>query len=161
MIPSNAPKDYKCPICIGIRDTSDPGTLITPTDFVYDDDIVTALINTFFMGKKNAGHVIVVPKEHYESIYTLPDKVGHRVFDVSKQIAIAMKKAYKCDGIKVIQNNEPAADQHAFHYHLHVFPRYHDDGFNSLLPEQKRLAEPEERAGYAEKLKLALKALSV
>jgi len=153
MIPSNAPRNYTCPICAGLRDTTSPDTLIRASDFVYDDDVVAALINTFFMGKKNAGHVIVVPKEHFESVYTLPDEVGHRIFDVSKKIAIAMKQAYKCDGIKLIQNNEPAADQHAFHYHLHIFPRYKGDGFNGLLPSQKRLAEPEERAGYAKKLK--------
>src|SRR5581483_2017681 len=110
MILSNAPKDYKCPICIGFRDTSSPDTLIRPSDFVYEDDTVIALINTFFMGTKNAGHVIVVPKQHYESLYTLPDKVGHRIFDISKKIAIAMKEAYKCDGIKIMQNNEPAAE---------------------------------------------------
>ncbi|HUB93481.1 MAG TPA: HIT family protein [Verrucomicrobiae bacterium] len=156
MILSNAPKDYICPICAGIRDTSSPDTLIKQTDFVYDDEIVTAIINTFFMGTKNSGNVIVIPKEHYENIYALPDDVGHRIFEVSKKLAIAMKEAYQCDGIKVIQNNEPAADQHAFHYHLHLYPRYKNDGFNSLLPEQKRLPDPEERAEYAEKIKAAL-----
>jgi histidine triad (HIT) family protein len=156
MIKSNAPKDYKCPICAGINDTSSPDTLITDTDFVYEDDLVAVIINTFFMGTKNSGNVIVIPKQHYESIYTLPDEVGHRVFEVSKKIAIAMKNAYKCDGIKVIQNNEPAADQHAFHYHLHVYPRYSNDGFNNLLPEQKRLAESDERAEYAERIKNVL-----
>lgn len=156
MILTNTPKGYKCPICIGIRDTTSPDTLIRPSDFVYDDGMVTALINTFFMGTKNAGHVIVVPKEHFENVYDLPPLVGHQIFDVSQKIARAIKEAYACDGIKLIQNNEPAADQHAFHYHLHVFPRYHDDGFNRLLPSQKRLADPEERANYAEKLRKAL-----
>jgi diadenosine tetraphosphate (Ap4A) HIT family hydrolase len=63
-----------------------------------------------------------------------------------------------CLGVKQVVsddtlNNELAGDQHAFHYHLHVFPRYNDDGFNEILPKDKRLASPEERAEYAKKLK--------
>jgi histidine triad (HIT) family protein len=155
MIPSNAPEGYKCPICLGIQGSDSPDTLIKSTDFVYDDNLVTAFVNTFFMGK-NAGHVIVVPKQHFESVYTLPSEIGHRVFDVSKKIALAMKGAYKCNGITMRQNNDPSGDQHAFHYHLHVFPRYKDDEYNSVLPSDKRLAEPEERSGYAEKIKAVL-----
>jgi hypothetical protein len=68
-------------------------------------------------------------------------------FDVAQKIALAMKEAYKCDGITTQQNNEPAGDQHAFHFHFHIFPRYKDDGYNQVQPKDKRLAEPEERAG--------------
>jgi histidine triad (HIT) family protein len=154
---SNAPQDYECPICLGLQGSDSPKTLIKPTDFVYQDELVTAFINTFFMGK-NAGHVIVVPNEHFESIYTLPPEHGHRIFDVAKKVALAMKEAYHCDGITTRNNNEPAGDQHAFHFHFHVFPRYENDGYNSVAPADKRLAEPDERASYAEKLKKALEA---
>lgn len=152
MFSSNAPKDYICPICLGIKRVESDDTLMRPTDIVYSDDLVTVFINSFFMGK-NAGHAIVVPNEHYENVYGLPDEIGRHVFDISKEVAIVIKKVYEADGITIKQNNEPAGDQHAFHYHLHVFPRYKDDGFNAIQPEQKRLAEPEERAEYAEKLK--------
>lgn len=155
MIKSNAPEGYVCPICLGIQEVESPDTLIKPDDIVYRDDLVTALVNSFFMGK-NAGHVIVVPNEHFESLYTLPEQYGHRVFEVAKKIAFAMKEAYECDGITTRQNNEPAGDQHAFHFHFHVFPRYDDDGYNSVQPSQKRLASPDERRGYAEKLKAVL-----
>jgi len=69
-----------------------------------------------------------------------------------------MKKVYQCDGITTRNNNEPAGDQHAFHYHFHVFPRYNDDGYNTFQPSDKRLAETEERAEYARKIKTALEA---
>jgi len=154
-LPSRAPQDYQCPICFGFAGDTSPATLIRPSDVVYKDELVTVLINSFFMGK-NAGHVIVVPNEHFENLYVLPPAVGHRVFDVAKKMALTLKRAYNCDGIKLMQNNEPAADQHAFHFHLHVYPRYDNDGFNSILPADKRLAEPAERAEYAQKLKAAL-----
>jgi histidine triad (HIT) family protein len=126
-----------------------------PTDIVYKDGLVTGFINSFFMGK-NAGHVILVPNEHFESIYTLPAKYGHRIFDISQKVALAMKETYSCDGVTTRNNNEPAGDQHAFHFHLHVFPRYENDGYNSVQPSEKRLAEPKERADYASKIRAAL-----
>ncbi len=155
MFTSNAPADYDCPICLGVTRTESDKTLMRATDIVYSDELVTVFINSFFMGK-NAGHVIVVPNEHYENMYDLPEPVGHHIFDVAKKCSRAIKTVYNADGITIQQNNEPAGDQHAFHYHLHVFPRYENDGFNNIAPEQKRLAAPDERQTYAEKLKPVL-----
>jgi len=155
MITSNAPKNYICPICLGVQEADSGDTLMRPTDIVYKDELATAFINSFFVGK-NAGHVIIVPNEHFENIYTLPDTQAHHIADMAKKVALAMKEVYKCDGITTRQNNEPAGDQHAFHYHFHVFPRYKDDGFNAVQPSEKRLASPEERATYARKLKVIL-----
>jgi histidine triad (HIT) family protein len=152
MFPSNAPENYICPICLGVKKIENENTLMKPTDIVYSDDVVTVFVNSFFMGK-NPGHIIVVPNAHYENIYDLPSQTGRHIFDVSQKMARAIKRIYKADGITIKQNNEPAGDQHAFHYHLHVFPRYDNDGFNEILPEQKRLAEPKERSEYANKLK--------
>lgn len=152
MITSNAPKDYICPICLGVKEIESPNTLLKPTDIVYKDDLVTAFINSFFMGK-NGGHVIVVPNEHYENLYTLSAEHGYRIFEVAQKVALVMKEVYGCDGITTRQNNEPAGDQHAFHFHFHIFPRYKDDGYNAVQPSEKRLADPEERAGYAARLR--------
>lgn len=155
MITSNAPENYICPICLGIQEEESPDTLMRPSDIVYKDELITGFINSFFVGK-NAGHIILVPNEHFENIYTLPAEYGHRIFDVAQKVAIALKEIYKCDGITTRQNNEPAGDQHAFHFHLHIFPRYKDDGYNAVQPSEKRLADPEERKEYAEKIKAAL-----
>lgn len=122
-------------------------------DFVYKDELVSAVVNSFFVGK-NPGHVIVVPSKHHENIYELPDATAHRVIETVKRVALAMKQAYDCDGIMTRQNNEPASAQHAFHYHHHIFPRYDNDGFDEISqPKEKYLAEPSERAKYAEELK--------
>jgi histidine triad (HIT) family protein len=70
---------------------------------------------------------------------------------VAKQIALAMKSARNCDGIMMVQNNEPASGQHAFHYHLHVFPRFKDDHIHENMLKAQ-LATPEERLPFADKL---------
>jgi histidine triad (HIT) family protein len=131
--------------------------MIEDGDFVYRDNQVAAIINTFFWGQ-NPGHVIVVPIQHHESLYLLPPELGHHIFDTVQLVARAMKLAYQSAGITTLQNNEPAGDQHAFHYHHHVVPRYPGDDFNQLKRKQIWTASPTERAGYAEKLRRALEA---
>lgn len=143
--------DYICPICIGLQGIKDERTLIRPTDIVYQDDLVTAFITSFFIGKC-PGHIVVVPNEHFENLYDMPAEYGHRIFEVSQKLSIAMKKAYECGGVMTLQNNEPASNQHAFHYHLHLFPRYDGDELHAHMRE-KQNTTPEERQPYAEKIK--------
>jgi histidine triad (HIT) family protein len=148
---NHAPTNYTCPICIGIQDGAQGETLIRQSDIVYHDNLVTALINSFFIGK-NAGHVIIVPNEHIENIYDLPLTHATRIAEVAQKIALAIKKVYNAEGITTMQNNEPAGNQHAFHYHLHIFPRYENDDFYNFLGK-KQTPTPEERKSYAEKIK--------
>lgn len=147
---NHAPNDYKCPICLGVKDIESPDTLLKKDDLLYRDDLVSAYINSFWI-KTTEGHVIVVPNKHFENIYEIKEDHLHRIMDVAKKIAITMKKAYKCDGITIRQNNEPASMQHAFHYHLHIFPRYEGDKFEENMKD-KFLSEPKLRLEYKEKL---------
>ncbi len=149
---NHAPKDYKCPICLGLKGVENEDTLLKQKDEVYKDDLVTAYINSFWIPTCE-GHVIVVPNKHFENIYDMPEEYGHRLFDIAKKISIALKKAYNCDGITTRQNNGPAADQHAFHFHFHIFPRYDGDSFNLNLSKKSVLSSPADRIKYAEKLK--------
>lgn len=147
---SHAPKNYICPICIGLKTPGVKNTMFQKGDFIFSNEHITAIINSFFVGV-NKGHVIVIPNNHYENIYDIPEKIGHEVFSASQKIAKAMKKAYQCDGITIRQNNEPASDQHAFHYHMHIFPRYKNDNFDQECGNNY-IADPKEKADYAKKL---------
>lgn len=83
----------------------------------------------------------------------MPDDLLGKVAPLSKQIALAMKRAYECDGTSVRQHNEPAGGQDVWHYHLHVFPRYTGD---ALYRSSATLTTPEQRQPYAERLRTAL-----
>jgi histidine triad (HIT) family protein len=148
----NAPENYVCPICLGVTGVESDDTLLKQADLVFRDELVSVWINSFWI-KGNEGHLIVVPNEHFENIYDLPEVIGHRIFDVAKHMSTVMKRAYKCDGITIRQNNEPAGDQHAFHYHLHIFPRYTGDTFNQELTKKSFLSDPQARIVYKEKLR--------
>jgi histidine triad (HIT) family protein len=149
---NHAPEGYKCPICLGIQGIESEDTLLKQADLVYKDELVSVFLNSFWIDTAK-GHVIVVPNSHFENIYELPEEVGHRVFEVVKKMCLVMKEAYKCDGITTRQNNEPAGNQHAFHYHHHVYPRYDGDSFNENMTKKSILSEPNERTEYVNKLK--------
>jgi len=151
---NHAPADYVCPICLGVEGVENDHTLIRASDIVYRDDTVMVFIASYFIGK-NDGHLIVVPLQHFENLYDLPDKVGAHLFQVARKMAITMRQAYDCQGVMTQQNNEPASGQHAFHYHLHLFPRYENDNIFEHM-NSKRETTPKERLPFAEKIRAAL-----
>ena len=72
-------------------------------------------------------HPLIVPKKHIPDIYTLDDEAAAAVMIEAVKIARAVKKGLGCDGINLVQANEPAAQQDVFHFHLHIKPRWQQD----------------------------------
>lgn len=151
---NHAPDDYRCPICLAIQGIESDETWIRQVDIFYRDDLVMGFIGSKFI-KGNEGHPIIVPLDHVENFYDLSSEVGHRIMDVAHRVAMALKQARECDGVTVIQNNEPAGDQHAFHYHMHLFPRFIGDHLHEEHAHSYK-SEPEERVTYAQRLRECL-----
>lgn len=147
---NHAHDDYVCPMCqIAKGETPEKGN--QEDAVVYRDEFLTA----FIAGKQwrsNPGHVVIITNEHTENLYDITEELGHKVFDFSKKVAIALKEIYKCDGVSTRQHNEPAGNQDVFHFHLHVFPRYEND---NLYINHKDPYWPasEVKKPYVEKLK--------
>jgi len=148
---NHAPHDYICPICSGVNGIKNSQTLIRSQDIVYQDKLIAVFIASFFI-KGSEGHLIVVPKQHYENLYDLPDNIGASIFQVSRHMATVMKRAYKCQGVTVLQNNEPASGQHAFHYHLHLFPRYPNDHLHQNMANKQETTTVQ-RLPFIQKIK--------
>ena len=118
---------------------------------VVESDDVAVLVNPFSL---TAGHTLVVPRTHVANVYELPDEVAGPVLATAARVARAAKRAFGADGITLRQNNEAASDQHLFHFHLHVIPRFHGDleRFNAT----PRLASRAEQEASASRLRAAL-----
>ena len=86
--------------------------------------------------------MLVVSKLPYPDIFHIPDEVLSAAAVASKKVAIAVQKATKADGVNIVQNNRPAAGQEVFHYHLHIIPRFENDGLK-LNFQSGKLAEGE------------------
>ncbi len=114
-----------------------------PSTTVYEDDDFKAILD---VNPAARGHVIILPKKHAANIFEMEDEDAAKVFPIAKKIATALKRTYKCDGVNVLQNNGEAAGQTVFHLHVHVVPRYYEDGVNirwepGETPDLKAVAE--------------------
>jgi histidine triad (HIT) family protein len=78
------------------------------------------------------------------------------VHDLVRQIAVAIRSTYGCDGISTRQHNEPAGNQDVWHYHVHVFPRYRDDDLYGSKPYPTFVSAAERRP-YVDKLRAYLR----
>jgi histidine triad (HIT) family protein len=146
---SHQPPDYQCPFCAVAAGRELPGAYTQPADVVYRDAEVTAFIAAAWW-PNNRGHVIVIPNQHCENVYDIPDALLAAVQLAGKRVALALRAAYSCDGTSFRQHNEPGGYQDVWHYHLHVFPRYLGD---NLYGSARRWTTPEERRPYAERLR--------
>lgn len=151
---THAPINYRCPFCIVAAQQTDPAVETQPGDIVYTTSMVTAFIASHWW-PNNPGHVIIIPNRHFENIFDLPLEDATAIHSAARTIALAMKQAYGCDGISTRQHNEPAGNQEIWHYHLHVFPRYHHDDLYALT-NQRRRTTADERRPYAERLRTAI-----
>ena len=97
---------------------------------VYEDNRVLAFMD---LHPANVGHVLVVPREHWETIYDIPEKVLADLFAVVKRISFAVKKAVGAEGISILQFNEGAAGQSVRHFHVHVIPRFKGDTISKFV----------------------------
>ncbi|MBA3723894.1 MAG: HIT domain-containing protein [Candidatus Levybacteria bacterium] len=73
------------------------------------------------------GHPLVVTKKHIANIYSLDDRTGAAVMKAAIKVSNAVKKSLQCEGISLVQANEPAAHQDVFPFHLHIKPRWIND----------------------------------
>jgi len=145
---THAPPEYICPFCLLIQGKENNQTQLRKTDIVFQTTDITAFMATR-KWPNNQGHVLIIPNKHFENIYDLPFSISSKIHALSRNIALAMKSEYQCDGIMLRQHNEPAGDQNIWHYHLHIIPRYQNDDFYYT---QKNPFAAKERASYAQKL---------
>jgi histidine triad (HIT) family protein len=122
-----------------------------PAQIVYEDEHTLAFLDR---QPNNHGHTLVVPKEHFESVYSTPDEAWARVMLTAKKMAITIKNALDADGLNIAMNNEEAAGQEVMHAHVHVIPRFINDG---EAIGRHLTYKPGEAEAVAEKIKAELK----
>ena len=88
----------------------------------------------------NEGHVLIVPKQHVNTIEELSDEILMDIMGVAKKVVTALKVVYGNEGYSVMQNGGKFCD--FGHAHFHVFPRYDKDGFGwTYRSEEKDVNE--------------------
>ncbi|MBR4529054.1 MAG: HIT family protein [Lachnospiraceae bacterium] len=115
---------------------------VFPTNTVYEDAHFRAILDN---GPATKGHTLILPKEHYDDLFALPPETAAEAMKLAKKLAAHLKETLSADGINIVQNNGAAAGQTVMHYHLHVIPRYEDDGqkilWDPTAPAEEELKE--------------------
>lgn len=110
------------------------------TKTIYEDDDFRIFLD---VSPATKGHALIVPKEHFEDIYHMPEGIAGKIFLLAQKTAITLKEQLSCQGLNVIQNNGAVAGQTVFHFHMHLIPRYEDDqqkiGWNPREITQEQL----------------------
>lgn len=111
-----------------------------PSATLYEDDDFRVILD---LGPASKGHALIIPKEHYRNLYDIDEELASKAIVLAKKMVKKMTDVLGCDGYNIVQNNEEAAGQTVFHFHMHLIPRYKDDnvglGWNmGKLTEQDR-----------------------
>ena len=123
-----------------------------PATIVYEDEDTLAFMD---IGPIIKGHALVIPKTCYDPVTETPDEVLAKLMSVAKRIAAAQIQELGADGVNIMQNNGRAAGQLVPHIHIHVIPRFNDDGHHWNW-NAKSYDSSEEMEQLAEKIRKGL-----
>ncbi len=96
-----------------------------PSKTLYEDESFRVILD---LGPATKGHALILPKDHAANLYELPDDLAANVLVLAKHMAMQMTQKLGCDGFNLVQNNGEAAGQTVNHFHMHLIPRYLNDG---------------------------------
>ena len=97
---------------------------------IYENDYVCCFLDKYPINK---GHILVVPKKHYQEFTEVDQNSLAEVMYAAQLISKILEKSLNTDGITVMQNNGIFKDVE--HYHMHIIPRFKEDGFSWIEPE--------------------------
>ncbi len=96
-----------------------------PSKTLYEDGRFRVILD---LKPATRGHALILPKEHAANVYELPEEAAAESMKLAKKMAMLLRDKLHCDGLNLVQNNGEAAGQTVSHFHLHMIPRYKEDG---------------------------------
>ena len=78
------------------------------------------------------GHTLVIPRAHYATLSEMPPEEAGRLFQAAAGVAAKVQATLGADGFNLGVNSGKAAGQEVFHVHVHIIPRYANDGGGSM-----------------------------
>ena len=97
---------------------------------IYEDELFRVILD---LSPATKGHALILPKEHFQDLYDLGKEQAAELMLVAQKVAHHMQEVLGMEGLNLVQNNGELAGQTIFHFHLHLIPRYSDDGNGERL----------------------------
>ena len=92
---------------------------------VRDDPLVFGMMS---LEQPTPYKVLMIPKEHVENLFELSDPLAAALFQATVKVARAIRRVSSCPGLNLVQSNGSVGQQDVFHFHLHIVPRFPNDG---------------------------------
>ena len=84
------------------------------------------------------GHTLIIPRTHVTDLWDVKRPLDEQLIHASIQMGRAIRTALSPDGLNLITSAGRTAEQTVFHLHLHVVPRWNDDGFGRIWPSERK-----------------------
>lgn len=120
---------------------------------LYENDAVIAILDP---RQANPGHVLVIPKAHFQDIYSLTEEAGSEIMKAMILLSQVVREAFELDGLSIWQSNGPGAHQEVPHVHFHIHPRMIDDGLLRIYPHWLDRLPDQTLDSYADRIRRAL-----
>tara|TARA_Y100000590_G_scaffold103424_1_gene117522 strand:- start:3947 stop:4366 length:420 start_codon:yes stop_codon:yes gene_type:complete len=111
-----------------------------PASIIFENDFLISFLDRYPL---NRGHLLVVPKEHYQYLTDMENNDVARLFEIVNMLSKHVWKTVAADGLNISQSNGLAASQDIFHVHIHIIPRFINDTDNDSWPTRKNITEEE------------------
>ena len=121
-----------------------------PAFKVHEDERTVAFMDAM---PQSDGHTLVIPRVNARNLYDIDPQALAELMKATQRVALAVRKAFKPDGMRIIQFNEPASGQTVFHIHFHIVPCY--EGVE-LKSHSRDWADKTVLAQHAERIRKAL-----
>jgi histidine triad (HIT) family protein len=96
-----------------------------PSMKIFEDDMTITFMD---INPINSGHCLVITKAHAANLYEADVTDLQAAMATAQRVAVAIRDGLKPDGLNMLQANGPAAFQSVPHFHLHLIPRWNNDG---------------------------------
>lgn len=107
-----------------------------PKKFIYDDVKFLAFLD---IQPVSSGHTLIIPKEHIVWMHEADDEIISEIFKLSKKLMIAIRNATGCDYVQLSISGTDVP-----HLHVHLIPRYFNDGFSRFPTKKYKEGEEKE-----------------
>ncbi|MFM2310724.1 MAG: hypothetical protein RLY87_2846 [Chloroflexota bacterium] len=109
-----------------------------PSYKIYEDAETYAFLD---ISPASPGHTLVICKSESANVYELSDADLVATARTTQRVARVLRDVLQPDGINIVQNNGAAAGQTVFHYHVHLIPRWDNDGVFAFWQPQSLAKE--------------------
>ena len=107
---------------------------------VFENDFLISFMDRYPL---NRGHLLVIPKQHYQYLTDMENNDVAQLFEIVNMLSKHVWKIVNADGLNISQSNGLAASQDIFHVHVHIIPRFVNDSVEGSWPTRKTFTEKE------------------